>query len=191
MSEESPWDRARARLADDWTVPRRPPDDEILRARTIAIAQSIETRPESVAEARISARVGDATLLVPAATVGGVQPYVDAVRLPGTPVHLLGLTRLRGRLAPLWDIGPLIAGRATPTLDADARIVTLGSDEPELVIVVERVLDLDPLEGVAPAPPPVGSPPWLEGLGPNGELCLNVTALAADPRLRVDHRHDP
>jgi len=188
---DSPWERARARLAEDWTVPRRPPDDEILSARTRTIARALDARVASVEEARISARVGGATVILPAAAVGGVHPLGAAVRVPGTPMHLLGLTRLRGRLAALWDVGPLLDGHTTSTTDREARAVILDSSSGELVVVVERVLDLDPLDGAAPAPPPPGAPAWLEGLGPDGELCLRVDVLAADPRLRVDHRHEP
>lgn len=180
----STWGEVRRRLSADWTQPVRRSEDVVLQERARQLAQKpIEhaTRSEDL----LRTRIGDAIVLWPVASVRSVEPLPRWVRLPHTPAHLLGLSRVNGALAPVFDVGPLITGRTTE-LGAEARLVTITGAAADLSIVVEAVIDTYD-ESSASSPAPEDAPPFVRGVSPAGELSLDPDALLADRRLMVDH----
>ena len=185
MSERSRWAEVRQRLAEEWAKPIGPDPETVMRARARRIAQP----PDAAAfleDDVLRARVGGAVLELPMASVVEVTLLPRWVPLPGTPRHLLGLARVGSALAPVFDIGPLVTGRATER-GADARLITLSGAGPALSFVAEAVLDTvaSPTDRAAA---PDDAPAFVAGITSSGELFVDPDALLADPRLMVDQR---
>lgn len=184
MTEGPTWARVRERLRADWTQPVRRPSEAVLEERARRLARAPEGHELAPKEEVICVRVGGALVIWPTVAVRSVDPLPSWVRVPSGPRHLLGLSRVDGALGPVFDIGPLITGRATE-LGEEARLVTLTGAAPALSFVVAAVHDTFE----APAEitdAPEDAPSFVLGVAPGGELALDPDALLADPRLVVD-----
>lgn len=179
------WSEVRDALSVDWTHGVARDRAAILQERARRLAQ-----PAAEARARaddgVFVRIGGEAAVLPASRLRDLVPAPSITPIPGSPELLVGLARMRGALAPVFDAGPLLTGRATQ-ISARARLLTVdGPGRPDLVLLVEAVDDTRPFPAAPPVPAPTDAPPCLAGMTEAGELVIDAAALLEDPRLMVD-----
>jgi purine-binding chemotaxis protein CheW len=162
---------------------------EILEARARALAHQEAADDTILGEATVIFQIGDGRYGVSARLVREVQPLTDYTPLPSTPLFVLGLINLRGRLLAALDIRPLLGVPvASPRPGAALLIVSAGGIEVGLladeVIEVRRCATrLSPV--LASADGQVGA--WVRGIDSGLTVLLDLALLLADSRLVVNN----
>ena len=70
--------------------------------------------------------------------------------VPLAPAHLLGVANLRGNIMPVVDIRPLL-GMTPAAAGREVRALVVERDGVQAGLLIDEVLGLEPLEGVATA----------------------------------------
>jgi purine-binding chemotaxis protein CheW len=68
--------------------------------------------------------------------------------VPLAPAHLLGVANLRGNIMPVVDIRPLL-GMTPAAAGREVRALVVERDGVQVGLLIDEVLGLEPLEGVA------------------------------------------
>ena len=74
----------------------------------------------------------------------------ELTMIPLAPPHLLGVVNLRGSVLPLVDIRPFLGLEATGAIP-EARALVVECDGVQAALLVDEVVGLEPLDGLAPA----------------------------------------
>lgn len=105
--------------------------------------------------------------------------------VPGSPPALPGIFSQRGQVLPVADLRVILGLPATPPERA-TRLVLTYTEQADLVLIVDAVIDLAPLDPNSFAPPPSGLEPQrarlISGIARHaGEplAVLNIAALIA------------
>jgi purine-binding chemotaxis protein CheW len=106
-----------------------------------------------MSELHVAFRVGDATYVLPAATVVQMESFSGATRVPGSPAHVAGLVQVRGAIMPVVD---LRARFQLPPAEAtvDTRIVVVERESRRVALLVDSARDILKIDPAAFEPPP-------------------------------------
>jgi purine-binding chemotaxis protein CheW len=79
-----------------------------------------------------------------------VVVFDELTMIPLAPPHLLGLVSLRGSVMPLVDIRPFL-GREAARTTREGRALVVEFDGTQAALLIDEVVGLEPLDGLAPA----------------------------------------
>jgi purine-binding chemotaxis protein CheW len=122
-------------------------DMEVLRARARRLASREQGRARSATadseqyETYVCFRLLDERYGVPLAAVSEVFPLRTIVSIPGAPRHVLGLTRLRGKVIALVDLRRYWRGSTVGHVDSDLAVF-VEDEGVEYGLVCNEVLGL-------------------------------------------------
>lgn len=74
-----------------------------------------------------------------------IVPFRAATRLPGAPVHVVGLINLRGRLLTVVDLAVYLGGPEGGSRKGAGSIVLVGSGARVVGVLVDEVRDVRPV----------------------------------------------
>lgn len=158
----------------------------ILEERARALAQPLEqveaTGPRSEL---LTFSCAGSTYAIEASDAVAVVPLGDLTPVPGTPPAVLGVVNHRGRILAVVDVERLGAAGGRDATEASLGIV-IETDGAAFVLLTDTVPELVSLDegDVTPAARPDGV---VRGVTSTMAALLDVTALARDPRIAVDH----
>jgi len=98
--------------------------------RLRAEQRAAQRRPELIA--LVTFRLGHEAYAVPAEQVRGVIARQPIVRIPSTPMHLLGVTNFRGEILPAFDLRVLLGLAQAPSEPEYLVIARPGADSAAL-----------------------------------------------------------
>ncbi|MHB8724038.1 MAG: chemotaxis protein CheW [Casimicrobiaceae bacterium] len=162
---------------------------KILRARARALARP----PERAAGAEVSLdllefRLGQERYAVETRYVREVHPLRNLTPLPCTPLFMLGIVNVRGRIVPVLDIKKLFDLPEKGLTDLHRIIIVDGNDlEIGLladVIVGVQVLPVDRLQASLPSLTGVRSE-YLKGVTAERLVVLDLDHILTDPKIFV------
>lgn len=138
-------------------------------------------------------RLGSSRYALAMADVAEVAAVPRVTRLPAAPPWLWGVANWRGRMLPVLDLRPLLAGHAPP-LSSSARLVVLARQDLLVGVLAEAVpgvYDGD-LTDLAAPPPTLGAPASALVLGQvsddRGPLAVLDAGAVLALRERVERR---
>lgn len=157
-------------------------DAAVLRARAAVLAVP-PPDDERAKDAVLTFRVGTQRYGIDAASVREVRPATAIARLPHAPETLLGMTRVRSGVMPLFDLPRLLGNHGEAAAAANWVIVVDDGRAPALGLAADAVegvalLDIDALQ---PAPATTGDTNCARGVLPDGLHMLDAAALLALP----------
>lgn len=154
-------------------------DRRILEERARRLARRPETARAEATSELLFVSIGDERMAVDAARVLRVVPAPDITPIPGLPPVFHGVVNHQGEIVVVVDLTRLVADRpAPPELPL---LVILGSDRPELAFGVTEADSIAGVTGVHA----LSDTPLVRGVLEGRRSVLDVDALIADPRLRV------
>jgi purine-binding chemotaxis protein CheW len=166
---------------------------QTLHMRAQALAQPHALAEQEAGEPILLFRLGTDRFSLPAAAARSVQPLDRYTPLPATPLWLLGLVNVRGRLLAAIDLRPLLMITPVPP-SAGALLVIVRANDAEIGLLADAVI------GVAQssarlAPQPVNAPglaaAWIRGVDDTLGIRCDPALLLADPRLVVNDTERP
>ena len=162
------------------------PDGEevLLAARAAELARPLDDLAEAQTVDLIPFIAAGQAYAVPAAAVREVRRLQVLARLPRAPASLLGVTRVRSTVVPVFDLprllelgGPVAAAPASWVLVLDVR------DQPVLGLAAESVDGVQPYRLADIAPSSGGDTRAALGVTPQGVVVLEPDALLAAPAV--------
>ena len=121
--------------------------------------------------------------------VAEVQPLRDLTPLPGTPPFVRGITNLRGRILPVYDLKRFFGLPEQGFTDLH-RIVVVDGGDFELGLLADVVTGVRnlPREALSPPLPTLSAiaSEYLKGLTAEGLVVLDIERLLSDPRIVVN-----
>jgi purine-binding chemotaxis protein CheW len=161
---------------------------KVLEARAAVLAQPGTTADTDLGEEILKFRLGDECYGISAHLVREVQALGSYTPLPGTPLFVLGLINLRGRLLAALDLRPLL-GLSVSAPRAGAMLLIVGASGLEVGLLADEVVDirhagtdlsptLASADGRAVA--------WVRGIDSDLTALIDLTLLLADARLIVN-----
>jgi purine-binding chemotaxis protein CheW len=175
MSERIDWERARERLAAARLAldEHRSPEEEqaLLHERARVLATPVASDDGAPRQDVVRFTLCGEPFAVAAEHVVEATAIGEPTPVPGTPEFLLGVVNHRGRVLPVVDL----RRQLVPDGDRSAELtqtVTVTIDELTFGIAAETVQET--------------SRERLEALDRELVTVLDLQALAADPRLRID-----
>lgn len=182
---ESAWTRARLRL--DETEAKRD-EGAVLRERTARLAVPLAVGGPEPGEAMLELTLGGLRALLAMRWVHSVHEVRPITRIPGRAGLLVGVTRVRDQILPVFDVGALVGDRPCRRAPVEARLVVLGDEQLELALLADSVAKtrfVPRSDVVSMVGPCTG---FACAVGPAGEVILDGAALLADPRFDcTDH----
>ncbi|MGV3522815.1 MAG: chemotaxis protein CheW [Candidatus Sericytochromatia bacterium] len=133
----------------------------------------------SATEAYLGCRLYQDEVLIPMPSLLAVQGGKDSVPLPQAPQGLRGICYYRGQLASVADLATLLGLAAAP--DAGPGYLIFARSTPVLGLWVKELTELYWRSADEPVLP--GHSPYLRGLSVQGQLLLDLPALAEHPLL--------
>ena len=158
----------------------------ILEERARALAQPLE---EAAAKGPrlelLTFSCAGSAYAIDASDAVAVVPLGHLTPVPGTPAAVLGVVNHRGRILAVVDVDLLVAA-GTRDRSGTALGIVVATGGASFVLLTDTVPELVSLdEGeVTPADRPDGA---VRGVTSTMAALLDVTALARDPRIAVDH----
>jgi purine-binding chemotaxis protein CheW len=186
--------RKRVEQAGIERVLTREEKDAILVERARALTRPLELATERGTDVAIatfmlsSERYGiDARLVIE------ITRLADFTALPHAPVHLVGVTNLRGEILPVFDLRALL-GLNRRSLNDLTRLVVLGQARPEFGILADSTRELVFLGDRHLLPPPESVSEqgrhYMRGVTKDALVVLDGKVLLEDPRLFCDQGED-
>jgi purine-binding chemotaxis protein CheW len=101
----------------------------------------------------LSFRLGSEEYVLPVEDVREVLKSRELTIIPNSPLHVLGVTSIRGAVLPVIDLGRRL-GLPPAVRDEKARIIIISPDDEEAGILVDRVTGVVRLspDAIRPAP---------------------------------------
>jgi len=161
---------------------------QILEERARALTVREVAAEAETGEEILIFQLGGAGYSVPAQFIREVQPLGDVTPLPSTPLFVVGLINVRGRLLTALDIRPLLAiPPAAP--QADAYLLVLMANGMEVGLLADTVTEVSrSADALAPVPSTAAGrgAAWVRGVDRRLNLLLDPEVLLADPRLTIN-----
>lgn len=158
----------------------------ILEERARALAQPLEeTAATGPSLELLTFSCAGSAYAIDASDAVAVVPLGELTPVPGTPGAVLGVVNHRGRVLAVVDVDRLVAASGRDATEASLGIV-IDTDGAAFVVLTDTVPELASLEeeDVTPTDRPDGV---VRGVTSAMAALLDVTALARDPRVAVDH----
>jgi chemotaxis signal transduction protein len=176
------WDAVRRRIEQAGRP--REPDDERLAARAHALARPLPSREPPAGEALdlVVFRLGGERFAVDATRVIEALPLPAPTPVPGDHPWLRGVVAHRGGVLGVFDVGEALAPGA-PAAGSRTHLVAVEADGLRFGIAADGVEETRRASTSALGAPPPGP---FRGMTEDSLIVLDLEALAADPRLRID-----
>ncbi len=120
--------------------------------------------------------------------IGDVQPLRNLTPLPCTPVFVLGLVNLRGRIVPVLDLKRFfeLPRRGLTNLD---RVILVQGNGLELGLLADSIVGIRGLQADELGPSLATlhgiRAEYLQGVTAEGLIVLDLSRILADPRIVV------
>lgn len=98
-------------------------------------------------------QVGDASYVLPASDVVGMESFTGATRVPGTVPYVVGIIQVRGRVVPVVDLRQRFGLEATART-LDHRVVVVRHGPREVALLVDRAREVVEIPPDEFRPPP-------------------------------------
>lgn len=157
-------------------------DLAVLEARAADLARPVDDdRTHDVVEV-ISFGVGGHDYAVPVPGVREVQRLHVVVRVPQSPPSLLGVTRVRSTILPVFDLAMLLGvGAAAPSAEMKWVLVLDASDRAPLAVAADWVDGVRPQATAEIFARDADQHPGSLGITPAGVIVLDTSALLEIP----------
>ena len=198
--EEIDWKQVRQRLAraaERQEAAALSPERarQVLEERAVTLARvPVEATADGAGIEVIVFALADERYAIETQYVCEVIRLADLTPLPGAPEFLAGVTSLRGQIVAVVELRKFF-GVAPRGLTDLARLVVLGSDQPEFGVLADAVHEVVTLRKgqlLEPAGAVAGvGREYLRGITADALIVLDGAALLQDPRLFVDQGEDP
>lgn len=166
---------------------------EILEERARNLARRQEEAVTTASIRVLVFQVGAESYAIETTYVHGVLRLTEFTPLPDAPLHVLGITNIRGAIVPLFDLR-LLLGRGRIALTDLARLIIVGENEPEFGLAADEaseIIDL-PLNEIHPPSPSVlgADRDVVHGVTKNAITVLATDLLCRDPRLFITRNEE-
>jgi purine-binding chemotaxis protein CheW len=151
----------------------------VLKERAKALAQAPPpTEADGAALGVVTFRLAQEAYGLESCYVREVYPLKELAALPGAPLHLLGITSVRGQILPVVDLKPLFHLPATGLTNLN-NLIILQEGGMGLGIVADQILGFERIHPAALCPPP-------EAIA--GVRAEYLQGIASGPRMILDGR---
>jgi len=164
----------------------------ILEERARALALQKLASDEDLSEEVLIFQLGEGKYSLPAHFVSEVQPLRVYTALPTTPLFIVGLVNVRGRILTAIDIRPLLDIPPTPPKEQGFLLIinAAGMEVGLLADLVTEVRRGEPNLAPALSTTSGRGMPWIRGIDRDLNLLLDPPLLLADPRMVINRMED-
>lgn len=157
---------------------------EVLAARAASLATPLPHEDDGETIAVVPFTVGGTSYAVDATAVREVRPLTDLARVPRAPVTLLGVTRVRSTIVPVFDLAAILDVGQHAAGDVPPWVVVLEGDSSAamgLAADAVRGVERHPQGAISPAVEPTGEPGGVAGITADGVAVLDAQFLLTRP----------
>lgn len=159
-------------------------DEAVLEARAAELARAPDEGTEERSIDVIPFSVGGQSYAVPAAGVREVRRLEAIARIPLAPASLVGVTRVRSTIVPVFDLPALLGlDQGGVTAGSEWVLVLGGSDEPPLGVAAESVDGIQAQAVGDIVQTGAGETPAALGVTVDGVIVLDSDALLNRPAV--------
>lgn len=165
------------------------PAQTILRERAVALARTPAPAQDGTVLELLEFRLASERYALESRYVENVHPLRDLTPLPCTPVFILGLVNIRGRVLPVIDLKKFFVLPEQGLTDLHRIILVRGHDL-EVGLLADVIVGIRTLAtaGLQPALPTLSGirADYLRGIGEGGLVVLDLQRILTDPRIIVN-----